>query len=254
MKIIIYLYLLLFFTSSTYSQENHIFEDFEQYKVGSFPSDNWKDIREISIPATVPDPSSKIILTKGPDGKETNAIQYADKVSTSGGIFREVGKSDYYKFSADIRIDRWSNSSKAFFTDWAWAMGVLSLPDKIDFNGGAQITFVAQPVAENWVLYALRSDVKSYNDFFNIEFPGKVKLGTWYHIEFSLDNKTGLVFTKVTDLSTGNVDLEEHTQIPNWNAEKSGNYTHFGTWDGEYRTDATIGNLTTIDNIKYEGK
>ncbi len=242
--------IFLMFSSSHFSQVSSFYEDFEEYEVGSFPSLNWGDIVDISIPVTAPTPSSQIIETIGYDGNPTKALQYADAVSTSGGIFREIDTEQELRVTAKLRIDRWSNSTRAFFTDWTVLLGFHTIRSGWDNNAVPQITFLVQPVNENWVLYALRSDANP-NNFYNKEFPVKVKLDTWYHVEFSVNKETGEVYTKVIDLSTGNVDLEESTPIPGWRGPSSFNYTHFGSWDGEYNTNATVGNLATVDDIRF---
>ena len=252
-----YFILLLNFISSPeslYSQINET-DDFESYEVDAFPIPYWRDVRDISIPVNAPNPSAEIIETIAWDGSMTKAIQFKQGVTTSCGIFREIDTCEVYRLSAEIRVDKWSNASQAFFAEWAVAIGIFSTRPGWDFNATPQITFVAQPFAENWVLYVLRDDANSTFNYYNLEFPNShVELNTWYHVELVLDDFAGTVFTKVTNTETGEVTHEALTSIPNWTPGSSGNFNHYGTWDGEYGTDATIGNQATVDNFHFDNE
>lgn len=235
-----------------YSQENKVIsEDFESYEIGEFPKGSWNDIIDVSIPKTAPSPSATIIETIDHTGNKIKAIQFQRGVTTSCGFYKKIDnrEGEIYKIEATMKVNHWSNSSRPFFTDWAVAFGMFSIYDGYDFNAGPQLTFVTQPVSDNLVVYALRSDVKAYNEYFNIEFEDKVKLDTWYNITLELNNKTGLVKTKLIEAKSGNAIHKKETQIPNWDSEKSGNYNFVGAWDGEYNTDATLGNQVTISKF-----
>ena len=245
------LFVIFFFSHSPLIAQIEETEDFESYTIGSFPAPYWNDVRDISIPVTAPNPSATIVETTAWDGSTTKALQFRLGVTTSCGLYRPIDTSQVYHLSADIRIDRWSNSTQAFFTEWAVAVGIFSLRPGWDFNGTPQITFVAQPVAENWVLYALRADTSPFN-YYNLEFDdSQVNLDTWYHVEFTLFDDTGIVHTRVSIKESGAIVHEAMTFIPNWTPEASSNYTYYGFWDGEYNTNASIGNQASIDNIYF---
>ncbi|WP_299223428.1 hypothetical protein [uncultured Psychroserpens sp.] len=233
--------------------QDHVVEKFESNSVEALKHSGWKDIIEVSIPATAPDPSFQIIETKNEKDKITSAVQLKKTVSTSCGMFKAIKERGDYYMQSDVRIDSWSNSSRPFFTDWAIAIGFFTVIEGWDFNGGPQITFVAQPVSNNLVLYALRADAKA-NEFFNIEFPEKVELNVWYCFSIYVENKTGKVHTKVIEKDTNKTIHNTTTLIPDWDSENSGNFKNFGFWDGEYNTDATKGNQVTIDNILFSRK
>ncbi len=218
--------------------------NFDKQSLVDLQNKGWKDITEISIPATAPKPSVKLIEL---DNLNT-ALQLKHTVSTSCGMYKPLNVADKYILEADIRIDNWSNSSRPFFTDWAIALGFFNVVEGIDFNGAPQVTFVAQPVSNNLVLYALRADANP-NDFFNLEFPERLIKDIWYSFSIILYNKTGEIETKVIEKKSKKLIHKAITQIPNWNTKTSGYFQNFGFWDGEYNTDATTGNQISIDNL-----
>ncbi|WP_353779655.1 hypothetical protein [Winogradskyella sp. 3972H.M.0a.05] len=237
--------ILLLFHCLGFSQNDN--ENFDDLDWPDVLNNGWNDVTQISIPKTAPSPSVNLIDLS----KSNKAIQLKHTVSTSCGMYKAISSVGDYSLTSDIRIDNWSNSSRPFFTDWAIALGFFNIVEGWDFNGAPQITFVAQPVSNNLVLYALRSDAKP-NEFFNLEFPERLEKHVWYTFSITLENKTGKVTTKVIEKSSKKIIHEAITQIPNWNSEKSGNYQNYGFWDGEYNTDATSGNQVTIDNIKFK--
>ncbi len=225
-------------------------QDFNNATWSSLQEEGWKDVTGISIPRTAPLPSIQIIDAGDKSKTSNKALQLKHTVSTSCGLYKPVKASNVYHLTSDVRIDNWSNSSRPFFTDWAIALGFFNVVEGWDFNGAPQITFVAQPVSNNLVLYALRADAKP-NEFFNIEFPERLEKDIWYTFSIILDNTTGKVETKVIQKKVNKVIHKATTQIPNWNPEKSGGFLNYGFWDGEYNTDATSGNQVSIDNVVF---
>lgn len=237
-------------TLSLCNQETSISDNFEAYQEGGQSVGDWQDISALTLGTTAPFPSFQLVSANDVSGGTTKAIQFHRGVTTSSGLYKKVESCDLYKFSADVLINEWSNASITSFTEWAVALGLFNVSPGVDLNGGPQMTFIAQPVAENWVLYLLHT-TSSGPKVFNQPFAAKAEVNIWYRVSTEINARTGNVKLNVVEIASNTTILDESLVIPEWDANTSATYDHAGLWNGHYNTDATQGSLVTIDNLEF---
>jgi hypothetical protein len=140
-------------------------------------------------------------------------------VAESQGIYRPVGISDFYKTTADVRIDRFGDVDDTARVEDPNKPGFLICGCPVEFRNiidtAAQVSFLnldgsADPLhsaffgvigssdTETW-----RVDAGTANIIADVDTGVKIQLGNWYGIETDLDASSGALHATITDKTLG---------------------------------------------------
>lgn len=223
-----------------------ISENFESYAAGAFPSARWTDVGTLVPGSTAPNPSGTVVNTTGPAGA-TRAFQTSQAVSTSQGIVTNISPSAIVSISADVRYDRFDNSTNRNGGGWPLALGFFQSSAGNDPNFSPQVTLYADSTFKNWSLYIQKS--ADPMDFQFIRLTGALTAtNTWYHMSLQVDTVNGIVTSQVRLASSSSFLVNNTRTIAGWNTSFA-QYNIAGAIDGEYFTNATIGGQATVDNL-----
>lgn len=222
-----------------------VFDNFESYATGSFPSSRWIDARTLIPGATSPDPSGTIVSTAGPTGT-TKAFQTTRAVGTSQGIVTGIAPTPVVSISANVRYDNFDNSNNHNGGGWPMALGFFQWAGD-DPNFSPQVTLYADSTFKNWSLYIQTSPDPA--DFQFIRLTSAItSLNTWYFLSLKVDTATGTITSQVRLANSATFIVNDTRTISGWNAAFA-QYNIAGALDGEYGTNATQGGRATVDNI-----
>lgn len=223
-----------------------IADNFESYSLGSFPSSRWTDVGTLVPGSTAPSPSGTIVSTSGPSGT-TRAFQTVQAVSQSQGIVTGISPASIVSISADVRYDRFDNSTNKNGGGWPLALGFFQWSAGNDPNFSPQVTLYSDSTFKNWSLYIQKSA-----DPTNFQFIRLTSLitatNTWYHMSLQVDTANGIITSQVRLASSSTFIVNNTRTITGWNSAFA-QYNLGGAIDGEYFTNATIGGQATVDNI-----
>lgn len=223
-----------------------ISDTFEAYAVGAFPSARWTDVGTLVPGSTAPDPSGAVVDTNGPFGV-SRAFQTGQAVSTSQGIVTGISPSAIVSISADVRYDRFDNSTNRNGGGWPLALGFFQWSAGNDPNFSPQVTLYADSTFKNWSLYIQKS--ADPMDFQFIRLTGALTAtNTWYHLSLQVDTVNGIITSQVRLANSSSFLVNNTRTIAGWNTLFA-QYNIAGAIDGEYFTNATIGGQATVDNL-----
>lgn len=223
-----------------------ITDAFESYALGSFPSARWTDVGTIVPGSTAPNPSGTVVSTNGPAGT-TRAFQTVQAVSQTQGIVTGISPAPVVSISADVRYDRFDNSTNKNGGGWPLALGFFQWSAGNDPNFSPQVTLYSDSTFKNWSLYIQKSADPA--DFQFIRLTSLITAtNTWYHMSLQVDTANGIVTSQVRLASSSTFLVNNTRTIAGWNPAYA-QYNLGGAIDGEYFTNATIGGQATVDNI-----
>jgi len=227
-------------------KESVLDERFEWHAVGQFPSGPWRDIRALTRPRNQPDPSSTVVITTGPGGHTTRALQFANAIASSCGAYRPIAPTRTYRVSARVRLDQWTDGTA--LQEWPYAIGPFTRNGNQDFNGGPQVIIYVSGRDRDWRFYSLRSNGGPGNF---VSFGAPAELGTWYETTLEFDEDTGQARALITNAASGALLVDQTLTIPFWSPATSGGFENVGVFDGEYMSDATVAGQATVDNLSF---
>jgi hypothetical protein len=222
-----------------------VFDDFESYGLGTFPSPTWSDVATVDptvLPIT-PIPSATVVSTTDAFGNPTQAVAFVPALGAAGGIFRSVPVSTQYGFGVDIRIDEFAANPANPTSDWAAQMGFVQ--NGLNYSFTPQIGIYASSLAQDWRLFAIGTN-------FGLDLPLGVPivLGTWYRVDLDFNANTAIAHSVVTDILSGIVLVDRFDLV----GDGVNDWTTGGVpldsitiFDGELS--ATTPNLAVFDNL-----
>jgi hypothetical protein len=228
--------------SSPGSTATLVADDFETYSPGSFPSPHWLDAGTVAPGSPAPPiPSVTIVSTTNGFGRPTRAVSLVDAIAaTPQGIYRTIPVSSPYTLDVDFRIDRFSNGGDTTFQEWAFQAGFL-VNDGTSFDTATQVGVYASSVSNDFRLYAINGD--QYDETLDA-IP---TLGTWYHLDFSIDVTTGEATTRIVEIATETVLVERTDSITGWDPELA-LFDAVAFFDGD-QEGGDVSNLSVWDNV-----
>jgi hypothetical protein len=224
-----------------------IADDFEGYAVGGLPGGIWQDAVNFIDEPTHPGDSISVIQTVDAFGNNTNAVQIADHVGTSGGMNARVIHTDIQRFEIDVRLDQRGDGSTP---NWMSAVGFFQDTDQTDFNWSPQAVVYASGNGR-FRLFIQNNDGRGSGSRDFGMGVGQWEMDTWYRVSLEVDSINGVFDASVIDIATGEELASTHRTYTGWNSE-FGQYDLVSVNDGEYGTNpGTAGNMSSYDNANY---
>ncbi len=177
-----------------------VFDDFESYALGAFPSPTWSDVAGVDpIPPITPIPSATVVSTTDAFGNSTQAVAFVDALGAAGGIYRSVPVSTNYSFGVDIRVDEFAQNAQNSASDWAAQMGFVQ--NGTNFSSAPQVGIYASSLTQDWRLFAIGGTTLGVDLPLGIP----VNLGQWYRVDIDFNALSGLTHSIIRDILTGTV-------------------------------------------------
>lgn len=177
-----------------------VFDDFESYSLGAFPSPTWSDVGGVDpVPPITPIPSAIVVSTTDAFGSSTQAVAFVDALGAAGGIYRSVPVSANYAFGVDIRVDDFADNPQSSTSDWAAQMGFVQ--NGSSFSFAPQVGIYASSLTQDWRLFAIGGATLG----FDLDLGVPVNVGQWYRIDLDFNAVTGLAHSVIRDIFTNTV-------------------------------------------------
>ncbi len=222
-----------------------VFDDFESYALGTFPSPTWSDVGAVDPVAPItPIPSATVVSTTDAFGSSTQAVAFVDALGAAGGIYRSVPVSTNYSFGVDIRVDQFAQNAQGPASDWAAQMGFVQ--NGSSFSFAPQVGIYASSQTQDWRLFAFGGT--SLGVDLTLGIP--VNLGQWYRVDIDFNALSGLTHSVIRDILTGTVLVDRFDVL----SDGVNDWTTDGVpldaisiFDGELT--GTTPNLAVFDNL-----
>jgi hypothetical protein len=218
-----------------------ISDNFESYALGTFPSPTWLDAGVPFADPRTPVPSATVVATTDAFGNPTQALQIANTVSNSRGIYAPVAISTQYSLAADIRVDQYSNLPSSTVADWAMQL-TFAQTGTGNFAFIPQAGIYASSLTGGWRLFSQGSV------FADIDLGVPASVGTWYYVQLSFDVATATFHSVIEDAATGNVLVNRFDIVAGLNASNT-QYNSIAFFGGETSTGDTVADVGTVDNV-----
>ena len=236
-------------------------DDFEGYAPGSFPSAKWLDAA-LPFPVAPPlvnaaPPSATVVATTDAFGAATQAMQTADALGVSKGIYAAVPLSSTYSLVADIRTLRFANSDAAFVgpaSDWSMQL-TFAQTGVTNFSVAPQAGLYASSLTHTWRFFLIGANGGPLDDF---DLGVAAALDTWYSVSLDIDAISGNFHSIIRDTLTGSVLVDNSHGYANWQA----NYAAYdsiiffggetGALDPAVPGSTTIAAIAQVDNINIQ--
>jgi PEP-CTERM motif len=197
--------------------------------------------RSIGRPSN-PNPSATVIATTDAFGQPTQALQIANTVSYSRGIYATVPVSSQYSLAADIRVDQYSDQSEGTAADWAMQL-TFAQAGVDNFCCTPQSGIYASSYTGGWRLF-----VTSSGPIADIDLGVPANVGTWYTVSLGFDVNTATFHSVIIDEATGMVLVDRFDVVAGLNAGNT-QYDSIAFFGGEVSTNDTIADVGTVDNV-----
>ena len=209
-------------TSTAYSGDAETFQNDRTgtFTYASFPT-GWYDAAQIDPATTSPKPSAVVINTTDAYGHMTQALATLPAVAESQGIYRPIDAADFYKTSADVRIDQLSDVDRSMLVedpnnpgfllcgcpvqvkdivDWPMQVGFQYSGGTADLSvdPGPVVGMVASAVTGTWHLFAATPDAIA-----DVDLGVQIELEKWYGVETDFDAPHGVLHGLLVDERTG---------------------------------------------------
>jgi hypothetical protein len=236
-------------------------DDFESYSPGSFPAAKWLDAA-LPFPVAPPfvnlaAPSASVVATTNAFGAATQAMQTADALGVSKGIYAAVPVSSTYSLVADIRTLKFANSDPAFVaptSDWSMQL-TFAQSGVANFSVAPQAGLYASSLTHTWRFFLIGANGGPLDDF---DLGLAASLDTWYTVSLDVDAIGGNFHSTIRDTLTGTVLVDDTHGYANWQA----NYAAYdsiiffggetGAFDPPVAGSTTIASIAQVDNINIE--
>ena len=254
-------------------------ETFQHDSIGTFAQSSfptgWSDITVVEPDSTAPDPSVVVIKTTDASDHLTNAVATLPSVSDDQGIYRPIDSSDFYKTSADVRVDQFGDTDPSVIVpdpnnpgfllcgcpigaenavDWPMEIGWNFLSaDTTIFAETPGAGIVASSDNHEWNLLFITTNVVAVVDMGVPVEPGK-----WYGVETDFDAYKGVLHGLLTDKTTGRTLADMTIKVADYgkyDPSVDGVFNTEAFFSGEgslvHSSDPTLNrpNLAVIDNI-----
>ncbi len=218
-----------------------ISDNFESYALGTFPSPTWLDAGVPFADPRTPIPSATVVATTDAFGHPTQALQIANAVSNSRGIYALVPVSSQYSLAADLRVDQYSNHPVNTVEDWAMQL-TFAQAGAGNFAGIPQAGIYASSFTGGWRLFSQGAV------FADIDLGVPATIGTWYYVQLSFDVGTATFHSVIVDAATGNVLVNRFDVVAGLDSSNT-QYNSIAFFGGEVSPGDTVANVSTVDNI-----
>jgi hypothetical protein len=218
-----------------------ISDNFESYAVGTFPSPTWLDAGALFADPRTPIPSATVIATTDAFGHPTQALQIANAVSNSRGIYAPVPINTFYTLAADIRVDQYSDHPQGTAADWAMQL-TFANDTTTNFCCSPQAGIYASSLTGGWRLF-VQGGV-----FADLDLGVPATIGNWYTVQLTLDVNTATFHSVIVDEATGITLVNRFDTVPGLNLSNT-QYNSIAFFGGEVSTDDTIADVGTVDNV-----
>jgi len=219
-----------------------ISDNFESYAVGTFPSPTWMDAGAVFADPRTPVPSATVIATTDAFGQSTQALQIANAVSYSRGIYATVPVSTQYSLAADIRVDQYSDQPEGPAADWAMQL-TFAQAGVDNFCCTPQSGIYASSLTGGWRLFVTSSGPNA-----DLDLGAAASVGTWYTVSLGFDVTTATFHSVITDEATGIVLVDRFDVVPGLNIGNT-QYDSIAFFGGEVSSNDTIADVGTVDNV-----
>ena len=218
-------------------------DDFEAYVPGAFPPAPWLDAGQVASPFS-PDPSAIVFETTDALGGSTRAVSVVEAFSPSQGIYQLIPVNNRYSVMVDVRIDQFSLFSSMTTSDWAIGVGVAEM------TGGTlavnpafvpQVSVFASSQLMRWRIYATDAVTASDIDL------APALAGRWYRVAMELDVDTGQLRSRIWDIATDQLVVDQTDPIQNFLPESPG-FNAMLIYEGELSA-TSVPNRAVIDNV-----
>lgn len=222
-----------------------VFDDFESYILGAFPSPTWSDVGAVDPVAPItPIPSATVVSTTDAFGNSTQAVAFVDALGAAGGIYRSVPVSTNYSFGVDIRVDEFAANAQSPASDWAAQMGFVQ--NVSSFSFAPQVGIYASSLTQDWRLFAIGGTTLGVDLTLGIP----VNLGQWYRVDIDFNALSGLTHSIIRDILTGTVLVDRFDVlsdgVDDWTTDGVP-LDAISIFDGELT--GTTPNLAVFDNL-----
>jgi hypothetical protein len=218
-----------------------ISDNFESYALGTFPSPTWLDAGVPFADPRTPIPSATVVATTDAFGHPTQALQIANAVSYSRGIYAPVAISTQYSLAADIRVDQYSDHPANTVSDWAMQL-TFAQAGAGNFAFIPQAGIYASSLTGRWRLFSQGAV------FADIDLGVPASIGTWYYVQLSFDVGTATFHSVIEDAATGSVLVNRFDTVAGLNLANT-QYNAIAFFGGEASTGDTVGDVSTVDNV-----
>lgn len=222
-----------------------VFDDFESYALGTFPSPTWSDVAGVDpIAPITPIPSAEVVSTTDAFGNTTQAVAFVDALGSAGGIYRSVPVSTNYSFGVDIRVDQFADNPQTSASDWAAQMGFVQ--NGFNYSFTPQVGIYASSLTQDWRLFAFGGSSLAVDLTLGVP----VNLGQWYRVDIDFNALNGLTHSIIRDILTGTVLVDRFDVlsdgVDDWTTDGVP-LDAIAIFDGELT--GTTPNLAVFDNL-----
>jgi len=222
-------------------------DDFESYALGTFPSPTWKDLGTIMPDGSIPDPSALIERKTTESNTQTHAVNFGDYYGYCSGIYAGTTVDRFYDLSVDVRVDRFGTEVPDTNPgDWPVAVGFNSFDSTSNPSGWNSIEVYASTLSKGWRLYGFDGTT-----LFDVDLGASVQAGYWYTVTMSFDNLTGSATTKITNLRTNTVVVNQVDTLSGWPTPTLDTVALLDG-DDSYGDPLAVTGLANIDNVNAQ--
>jgi hypothetical protein len=218
-----------------------ISDNFESYALGTFPSPTWLDAGVPFADPRTPVPSATVVATTDAFGHPTQALQIANAVSNSRGIYAPVPISSQYSLAADLRVDQYSDHPESTVADWAMQL-TFANAGVSNFCCTPQAGIYASSLTGGWRLFVSGS----VNADIDLGVPANV--GEWYSVQLSFNVGTATFHSIIMDVATSTVLVNRFDTVTGLNSSNT-QYDSIAFFGGEVSSGDTVADVSTVDNI-----
>jgi MYXO-CTERM domain-containing protein len=230
-------------------------DNFEATPLGSPAASPWLDATAFQPGAgypVLPNPSATVVQTVDAFGQPTHALALVDAVGTPKGVYAISGEAPQMQVQADVRIQRFANTSAAAFgpaADSALNVGF----------------FVADPASSPFAaLYVSATTHEWRLAYSGVNSNGNFDVGTgrfadperWYTVNFSYQEAGYSFAARVSDTLTGNVLFLNTVSFTGFQPAATDHFNAALLWGLETSAtvpptpgQATLASLTVFDNV-----
>ena len=193
-------------------------DDFESYATGSFPVPKWSEFGTFG--PTNPDyppavlPSMTVVDTLDAFGHATKALQNVDGAGSPKGVYAPQATGSTLSVSADVRTLRYSNSDPGTVLPWQDGAAMVGM---FTANRASSpfASIYASSTTHGWrFAYSGDATLSPLLDDYDLSAPAL--LDVWYHVALDIDRQTGSFHSRITDIASGVVVVDNVVTYANY--------------------------------------
>jgi len=226
------LVVLLGTDSKARGEDGFATEDFEDVKVGEFPS-YWLDLADVVAPQE--QNLSTVTTAFGPDGVPTNVLEVRSLEGTTQGIYRPLAEQDVYRVNADVYLVQDMPTAPGNVPiDISFAIRSRTDPFNTWSGAGGAGSSTWWEVYSAWPIH-------------EVVVGASLPIERWHRVSIEIHTSDGLVSSRVVDLKSG----AEVASVSSIFADVVGRRFDTVCLASHHRGTAGREAITLIDNITY---